>query len=164
MQARLMVLDDDCVALDCLTVTLCRHFPAAFIEKFNDPRQALLAIQHASVDVVLTDFSMPGMDGIQLLRAARESGSDASFIVMTGNSTDDMLTEGLRFGMFALLHKPLNRGALIPLVQQAIECHRLRQEVSELRRTLIDSGVDLGSLMSGLIEEKLEVFQTPLPY
>jgi DNA-binding NtrC family response regulator len=147
MQTRLMIVDDDCLALDCLAAMLCRHFPAASIETFNDPRQALLAIQQASFNVVLTDLNMPGMSGIHLLRAAREAGSDASFIVMTGDSADDILTEGLRLGMFALLHKPLNRTALIPAVQQAMECYRLRKEVAELRRTLVESGNSLGEWM-----------------
>jgi hypothetical protein len=83
---------------------------------------------------------------------------------MTGASTDDMLTEGMRLGMFTLVNKPLNRVAFIPLVQQAIECYRLRQEVAELRRTLVESGVELGSLMRSLVAETDEVFQSPLPY
>ena len=83
---------------------------------------------------------------------------------MTGDSTDDMLTEGLRYGMFALINKPLNRPTLIPLVQQAIECHRLRQEVSALRRTLRESGVTWETLMGSLTTETEEVLQQSLPY
>lgn len=82
---------------------------------------------------------------------------------MTGDSTDDMLTEGLRLGLFALVNKPLNRSVLIPLVQQAIECHRLRWEVAELRRTLRECGVEWRSLM-GLAVDTEEVFQPLLPY
>ena len=164
MQTRLMIVDDDCLALDCVAALLCRHFPAASIDGFNDPRQALLPIQQASFDVVLTDLNMPGMSGIHLLRAAREGGSDASFIVMTGDSAEGILTEGLRLGMFALVNKPLNRATFIPLVQQAIECHRLRQEVAELRRTLLKLGVEWGSLKWKLDAESEEVLQPFLPY
>jgi DNA-binding NtrC family response regulator len=99
-----------------------------------------------------------------LLRTARESVADASFIVMAGEGTQDILTEGLRLGMFALVDKPLNRLALITLVQQAIECHGLRQEVAELRRTLTELGVEWGSLMRGLVEGMEEVFQPLVPY
>jgi hypothetical protein len=62
----------------------------------------------------------------------------------------------LRFGVFALLDKPLNRATFLPLVQQAIECHRLREEVAALRRTLKDSGVVMAPME--------EVFQPLLPY
>jgi DNA-binding NtrC family response regulator len=139
-------------------------FPTVTIETCQSPVSALLRLQGESFAVVLSDFNMPGMNGLRLLRAARESGSDASFIVMTGDGTDDILTEGLRLGMFALVGKPLNRAALIPLIQQAIECHRLRQEVAELRRTITESGLELGSLMPGVVSETEEVLQPPLPY
>jgi len=121
------------------------------VEAFADPACKLQAEFFA---VALTaGFNMAGMNAIMLLRAARESGADASFIVMTGEGTEDILTEGLRLGMFALVDKPLNRLALIALVQQAIECHRLRQEVAELRRTLGECGVERGSLMGTLAAE-----------
>ena len=66
---------------------------------------------------------------------------------MRGDGTEDILTEGLPRVVFALVDRPLNRLAPIALVQQAIECHRLRQEVAELRRTLRESGVKWGRLM-----------------
>jgi hypothetical protein len=54
--------------------------------------------------------------------------------------------------------------ALIPLVQQAIECYRLRQEVAELRRTLLESGLKLDCVMRSLVAGTHEAFQPPLPY
>jgi hypothetical protein len=75
-----------------------------------------------------------------------------------------MLTEGLRLGLFSLVDKPLKRAMLIPLVQQAIECHRLRQEVSALRRTLKEAGVEAESLIGKLAAQTNEVFQPLLPY
>ena len=164
MVVRLMLVDDDPLALAALTETLRHYLSTVTVETFADPTSALRRLQAQSFAVVLTDFNMPGMNGITLLRAARESGSDASFIVMTGDGTDHILTEGLRLGMFALVDKPLNRLALIVLVQQAIECHRLREEVAELRRTLVESGLELGCLMRSLVAETDSVFQPTLPY
>lgn len=161
---RLLLVDDDPFALQAVSHTLRHHLPTVTIETCMNPVSALLRLQAQSFAVVLSDFNMPNMNGLHLLRAARECGSEASFILMTGDSTDGMLTEGLRLGMFALVDKPLNRAALIPLVQQAIECHRLRQEVTELRQALIDSGVELGSLMRGLVAEAEKVYQPLLPY
>lgn len=164
MAVRLMLVDDDPLALEALSDTLSRYLATLAIEAFVDPACALARLQTESFAVVLTDFNMPDINGLALLRAARERGSDASFIVMTADGTVDMLTEGLRLGMFALLNKPLSRLVLIPLVQQAIECHRLRREVADLRKTLIESGVELGSFMRGLATETDDAFQPQLPY
>ena len=164
MAVRLLLIDDDPFALQAVSYTLRHHLPTVTIETCANPVSAVLRLRSESFAVVLSDFNMPDLNGLRLLRAARECGSEASFILMTGDSTDDMLTEGLRYGMFALLHKPFNRTELIPLIQQAIECHRLRQEVTELRRTLRESGVEWGSLMGRLAAETEEVFQPLLPY
>ena len=164
MAVRLLVVDDDSFALQALSHTLHHYLPTVSIETCGSPVSALLRLQGESFAVVLSDFNMPEMNGLRLLRAARECGSDASFILMTGDNTEDKLTEGLRLGMFALVNKPLNRATFIPLVQQAIECHRLRREVTELRRTLRESGVDWGCLMRDLVAETEEVFQPLLPY
>ena len=164
MDVRLMLVDDDALALDSLSHTLRHYLSSVAIETFANPSKALLRLQAESFAVVLTDFNMPGMNGLSLLRTARENGSDASFIVMTGDATENMLTEGLQHGMFGLLNKPVNRAALIPLVQQAMECHRLRREVAALRRMLIDSGVELGSLVRSETARAGDLFQPLLPF
>jgi len=164
MAVSLMLVDDDPLALASLTQTLRRHLPTAIVEAFGDPTLALPRLQDQPFAVIVTDFSMPAINGFGLLRSAREAGSDAAFIVMTGDSIDSMLVEGLRFGVFGIIDKPINRLALIALIQQAIESHRLRQEVTELRRTLIEAGTELGSLVRGIVPETEEAFQPPLPY
>lgn len=142
MDHRLMLVDDDSVALDALSQTLRRHFPALAIESFTDPSTALLHLVDTRFGVVITDFNMPTMNGLSLLRTARERGIESSFIVVTADAADHLVTDGLRLGMFGLLTKPLNRATLVPLVQQAMECYRLRQEVTALRKTLQYSGLE----------------------
>jgi two-component system, NtrC family, C4-dicarboxylate transport response regulator DctD len=164
MGLKVLLVDDDPCALQAVASTLRRYLPALTIESCESAVSALSRLRHEPFAVVVSDFKMPDMNGLGLLRGTRECGSDASFILITGDSTDDMLTQGLRFGMFALVEKPLNRSTFIPLVQQAIECHRLRQEVAELRRALIESDVVCGSAIQGLIPETDEAFQPSLPY
>ena len=147
MAPRLLLVDDDPFALQAISQTLRHHLPAISIEPCGSPVSALSKLRSESFAVVLSDFNMPNMNGLALLRGTREAGSEASFILMTGDSTDDMLAEGLRLGMFALVNKPLNRATFIPLVQQAIECYYLRQEVTALRRNVGESGGELGRLL-----------------
>jgi DNA-binding NtrC family response regulator len=164
MDIRLMLVDDDALALGSLSHMLHHYLPTVAIETFANPSHALVRLQAESFAVVLTDFNMPGMDGLSLLRTARQNGSDASFILMSGDATDDMLAEGLQHGLFGVLNKPINRAALIPLIQQAMECHRLRREVATLRRTLIASGVELGSVISNGSAHPSDLFQPLLPF
>lgn len=161
MDVRLMLVDDDSIALNALSQTLRRHLPVVLIESYTDPSAALLRLRDEPFAAVMTDFNMPGMNGITLLKAARENGSEAPFIVMTGEATDQILTDGLRLGRFALLNKPLSPATVVPLVRQAIECYCLRQEVAALRRTLIESGIGFGDLMHAagvVLDEEAQPF------
>jgi DNA-binding NtrC family response regulator len=164
MAVRLLLVDDDSWTLQAVSHILEHYLPAITISTCENPVSALSRLRSERFAVVLSDFNMPDMNGLRLLQATRECGSDASFILMTGDSTEGMLTEGLRLGLFSLVDKPLKRAMLIPLVQQAIECHRLRQEVSALRRTLKEAGVEAESLIGKLAAETNEVFQPLLPY
>ena len=83
---------------------------------------------------------------------------------MTGDSTDSILVEGLQFGVFGFIDKPINRLALIALIQQAIECYRLRQEVTELRRIFVDSGVRMEGIMPGVTSQPEKMVQPRLLY
>jgi DNA-binding NtrC family response regulator len=117
-----------------------------------------------SFAVVLSDYHMPGMNGLRFLQAARECESKASFIMVTGDPTDDILTDGLRLGLVALLKKPLTRTALVPLIQHAIEYSYLQHEVVELRRTLSESGIGLGNWIDRIRRYPSEEPQVLLPF
>ena len=160
MDIQVLLVDDDPCTLETVAFTLQHYLPALTIESCQSAVSALSKLRQQSFAVVLSDFKMPEMNGLSLLRATRECGCDASFLLMTGASTEDMLVEGLRLGMFALVEKPLNPATFIPLVQQAIECHRLRREVAALRRTVLETG----SVTPAFLEETEQVFQATLPY
>ena len=164
MGLRLLLVDDDPATLEAVACTLRHYLPALMIEPCDNAVSAVSRLGQERFAVILSDFNMPDMDGLRLLRAARKCGSDATFILMTGNSTNDMLTQGLRFGMFCLVEKPLNRATFIPLVQQAVECQQLRQEVAELRRAIRESDIRGGTAIERLLPETDEAFQPSLPY
>lgn len=103
MDIQVLLVDDDPCTLETVAFTLQHYLPALTIESCQSAVSALSKLRQQSFAVVLSDFKMPEMNGLSLLRATRECGCDASFLLMTGASTEDMLVEGLRLGMFALV-------------------------------------------------------------
>ena len=57
-------------------------------------------------DLVLTDWNMPGLDGIDLLRAVRARGKDIPFVFITSEATDEMHSLAYREGAAAVITKP----------------------------------------------------------
>src|SRR5262249_19360888 len=85
-------------------------------------------------DVMLCDFMMPGMDGIQVLRAALERDSSLVGIIMTGQGSIPSAVEAMKVGAFDYVLKPFNLQTMLPILDRAMEVRRLRVENVRLRR------------------------------
>lgn len=87
-----------------------------------------------SFDVVISDIVMPGMTGLELLRAVRRHDLDVPVILMTGDPTDDVGKQAVELGALMLLVKPVDFRALLQLVDHAVQLRklaRIKREVFE---------------------------------
>jgi two-component system response regulator PilR (NtrC family) len=111
------------------------------------------------VDVVLTDIRMPRLDGIELLKAAREIAPDAIVCMMTAHFTRDSeeWKRAREHGAAALFEKPFRDVNLVTLqVRQLIEARRVRHERDVLRQAISSDGF---AGIIGRSEKMLEVFR-----
>ena len=83
--------------------------------------QALSAAAHA--DVVLLDLRLPDCDDLRVLSAVRHLVPGTPVIVMTAYGSPESLREARQLGAFAVLDKPFEMDALVPLVQHALDSH-----------------------------------------
>ena len=97
---------------------------------------ALAALRRKTFDLVLTDLNMPEMDGIALLRAAREIDPDLAGIIMTGEDTIDLAGQALEAGALDCIAKPLKLGTVLPVLARALAVRRLRLENIHLQQAV----------------------------
>jgi DNA-binding NtrC family response regulator len=105
----------------------------------RDAAEALALAASQSVDLVLADVRMPGINGLELVRQLHEMHPDLPCIVVTGYGGPEQSIEALRAGAFWFLEKPFDRGqldAVRKLVDQAIEHGRLKSENRQLQKEL----------------------------
>ena len=93
----------------------------------HDGRAALELIRRVPFDVVVSDIVMPGMNGIQVLRAVRERDLDTPVLLMTANPGLETAIEALELGALKYLIKPVKEQDLIASVESAIRLHRIAQ-------------------------------------
>jgi two-component system response regulator AtoC len=94
-------------------------------------------------DIVLLDVAMPGMDGIQTLKALKSARPELQVIMLSGREQANIIVEAVRLGAADYVVKPddpegLGEIALDAAIKQAIERNRLVNELTDLRRQLSD--------------------------
>ncbi len=95
--------------------------------------RALEVLSRAVVDAVLLDVWLPGMDGLEALRKAREMYPLLPFIMISGHGTIDTAVKAVKAGAFDFIEKPISLDKLLITLSRAIEQGELRTENVELK-------------------------------
>jgi DNA-binding NtrC family response regulator len=107
------------------------------IHGFTSPGEALKHFETHPVDVVVSDYLMPQVNGIQLLMKAKEFQPEAARILLTGHADKQSAIQAINdVGLYHYLEKPWDNAQLLLIVKSAIErthlLRRLQAMISEL--------------------------------
>lgn len=108
------------------------------VETVADGMAALSAIQDHPPDLVLTDVMMPGMDGVELLRALRSNPQTGGIpiILLSARAGEEARLEGLAAGADDYLTKPFSARELLARVEATLKLSKLRQEALQQEQML----------------------------
>ncbi len=93
-----------------------------------DGRAALETLRAEAFDVALLDVLMPGLDGLEVLRAVREDAAPPEVIIITGNAFIESAIGAMKLGAYDYLTKPYRMAEIDVLVRRAYERRRLSRE------------------------------------
>ncbi|HNF89174.1 MAG TPA: sigma-54 dependent transcriptional regulator, partial [Thiobacillaceae bacterium] len=131
---RLLVVDDEAAALKNLS-HLFRKEGYEVVAR-QSGQAALKELREKEFDVVLTDLRMKGVDGLVVLRQAREAQPDVEVIVITGHATLDSAVGAMKEGAFHYVAKPYRLDEVRQVVKSALDVVRLKRENRDLRRRI----------------------------
>jgi two-component system, NtrC family, response regulator HydG len=134
--ATLLVADDDPGLRESLERTLTREGYRVVLA--SDGRAALERVQAGGVDLIVTDLRMPGLTGLELLRAAKAIMPDVDVILLTAFGTVEEAVQAMKDGAYDFLTKPFRREQLIKLVDKALERRDLIEQNKALKKQLED--------------------------
>jgi two-component system NtrC family response regulator len=133
-QNRILVVDDD-ESLRWVTAAQLRqagyHVAAA-----ADGQEALRMMEESAPELVITDLKMPGMSGLDLLRAIRAAYPEVIVVVVTAFGTVETAVAAMKAGAYDYITKPVNQEELLLTVNRGLDHLRLREEVRTLRSSL----------------------------
>src|SRR5689334_10581290 len=114
---RLLLVDDDPILLRAYRNFMAQRGFA--VETAEDGKTALEIVARGGIEVVVSDVSMPEMDGLELLRAVRADDLDLPVILMTGEPRREAVVQAMEHGAFRYLIKPVDPVKLEEVILRA---------------------------------------------
>ena len=128
--AKILLVEDDSAIVATLRRVLAEEGYDVAIEKTGDA--GLARAQAGSFDVVVTDYKMPGLDGLELVRKLHAARPRLPILMMTAHGTTGTAIEAIQAGAYDYLLKPFEMPELLKLVGQAVAASRLMSEPVQL--------------------------------
>ena len=155
----ILVVDDEKSVRDSLKMVL--EFESYEVLFAENGQEALRHLTTASIDLILLDVKMAGMDGLEVLQRVRQKRSELPVIMISGHGTIETAVEATKLGAFDFLAKPLDRDKLLVTVRNALQQAKLSEEYRQLRESVEGKWQILGE--SPKIKEILAVIERVAP-
>jgi len=145
---RILLVDDDAHVLSALKRMLRQDLDVEprhlAVETYVDPCAALARMPELQVDLVICDYRMPAMDGVELLSRVAQTHPDTARVLLTGSPDLAAVLAAInRAGVSQVLLKPWDNNALLAVVR---ECLRLRDLWLE-QQQLVDGARRIGGTL-----------------
>ncbi|HID94752.1 MAG TPA: sigma-54-dependent Fis family transcriptional regulator [Candidatus Latescibacteria bacterium] len=160
--SRILVIEDNETMRDGISQTL-RNMGHEVIAVSGGP-EGIKVCQNGGVDLVITDYKMQGMDGMQVLEQAKAIDGDIDVIMITAYGTIDLAVEAMKKGASDFVTKPFSPDELKIRVEKVLQFRQARQESRKLDeevrylRHQIDTLYNFGELV-GSSERMRKVFE-----
>ena len=128
---KIVVVDDEKIVTSAFkTLLKVEGFDDAHF--FNNPKDALLFLKKETPDLIISDFIMPEMNGLEFLTAAKKLHSDVSMILLTGYADKENAIKAINeIGLYKYIEKPWDNDDLILNIKNGIERSHLLKKLNE---------------------------------
>jgi DNA-binding NtrC family response regulator len=150
-----LVLDDDPLVTQSLD-TLLRMESECSVATFTRPGQAVESLAARSYGVVISDFLMPEMDGIEFLAQVKEAQPFASRILLTGYADKQNAIRSINeVGLYHYIEKPWDNDQLLLVLRNGMERWKLLTQLDEKVRSLGEKDRSMAALRAQLFKAVL---------
>jgi DNA-binding NtrC family response regulator len=148
---RILLVDDDEMVLTSLTALLELETEYR-LHTARSGEQALALADEHTFDLVITDYLMPGMNGIDLLARFKERQPWAPRVLLTGYADKENAIRAINeVGLFQYLEKPWDNASLLLVVRNAVERRHLVRALQEKMAEADAAAGQLGSLQQDIL-------------
>ncbi len=159
MGNRIFIVDDDKGLVHFLTRLFEKQ--GYSVDSVHDGAEALRRLDHEQYDLILLDYKMPGLSGLDTLKQIRASQCQTPVIIITAYGTTETAIETMKRGAYDYLLKPFNTEELKRIVADALEVNRLMKQVVSFPLAMGPSAKEEGGAVRlvGSSKKMQEVFK-----
>lgn len=153
---RVLVVDDSLSQRRVIAATLARQ--GFEVMDAGSGAEAIALLREHPIDLILSDWMMPGMDGLELCRAVRELPLEhyVYFILLTAKNEKGAVAEGLDRGADDFLSKPVNSDELRARIQAGDRILKMERELSEKNRLISSTLREISALYDAVDRDLIE--------
>jgi two-component system response regulator PilR (NtrC family) len=155
-EAQLLIVDDERSMRDLLAITLRQD--GYDVTLADGGERAIEALKAAAFDLVITDLRMRKVDGLAVLKAAKEHAPETVVLVVTAYASTDTAVQAMKLGAYDYITKPFKLDEIRLTIEKGLERKRLQDENIALKRQLRkERGFDN---FIGRSRKMIEIFET----
>ena len=141
--AKIVIIDDERGIRNTLKEILADE--GHQVDVAENGKQGLEMVQKAACDLIYSDIKMPGMDGLEVLKALKENEetADIPIVMITGHGDVETAVQALKLGAYDFLLKPLDLNRILITTKNALESKNLKQETKQLRKKVNSRGLQM---------------------
>jgi PAS domain S-box-containing protein len=124
----LLYVEDDAQARDVANSLFSEFFDTVIVGENGEEGARLYAEHSIKIDLVITDITMPRMNGLEMIQRIRDISTEVAIIVLSAHDESNYLTQTIEAGVDGYLLKPLNTLQLVRTLTKVIEKIHLRAE------------------------------------
>src|SRR5258708_24079709 len=125
MPNSILIVDDELGIREALESILAEEGYESFA--VSPGEECLSLLEERSIDLVLMDVWLDGIDGLETLERLRKNGVDAMVVMISGHASIETAVRATKLGPFDFVEKPPSLGEVILVIKDALEGHRLAQ-------------------------------------
>lgn len=151
-QPEIVLVDDEEMVLTSVSALLMLETECN-VHTFLSPVEAIRHLETHPVDLVVSDYLMPQMNGIQLLAKAKELQPEAARVLLTGHADKGSAIQAINaVGLYHYLEKPWENAQLLMIVNSAVERTQLLRQVQAMISDLDNAHDSLKDIQTRLIK------------
>ncbi|MDH3267556.1 MAG: sigma-54 dependent transcriptional regulator [Ignavibacteria bacterium] len=141
----ILIIDDEAAQRDVLTGYLKKKGYKIF--SASSGKEGIETAEKNPIDIILSDFKMPGLSGIDVLEQVKKINPEISFVIVTAFGTVENAVKAMRLGAFDYISKPVDLDELDLMIERIIEHKNLKSE-NQLLKGQLQEKYKISSIVS----------------